>query len=170
MGSNPSHFSNCGDDCPVERVSWNDAKEFVRRLSEKTGKRYRLPSEAEWEYACRAGGPDRYCGSGDAGSVAWFGQNSGGRTHRVAQKRPNAFGLYDMSGNVWEWTEDCWNSSYEGAPSNGSAWLSGNCSLRVDRGGAWDVEPRVVRSAGRVRNTTDVRGNDLGFRLARTLE
>jgi formylglycine-generating enzyme required for sulfatase activity len=170
MGSSPSDFSSCGDDCPVEQVSWNDAREFARRLSEKTGKHYRLPSEAEWEYACRAGGTDRFCGGDDAGSVAWYDQNSGGKTQRVAQKRPNAFGLYDMSGNVREWTEDCWNSSYAGAPSNGSAWLVGDCSLRVFRGGSWDASLRLLRSALRGRNSTDFRKLILGFRLARTLE
>ncbi|MCC6539966.1 MAG: formylglycine-generating enzyme family protein, partial [Bryobacterales bacterium] len=131
MGSNPSSFSGCGDDCPVERVSWNDAREFARRLSEKTGKRYRLPTEAEWEYACRAGGSDLYCGGGGVDALAWYGSNSSARTQRVAQKRPNAFGLYDMSGNVWEWTEDCWNANYNGAPIDGSAWLTGDCSNRV---------------------------------------
>jgi formylglycine-generating enzyme required for sulfatase activity len=170
MGANPSRFSNCGDDCPVERVNWDEAREFVRRLSEKTGRRYRLPSESEWEYACRAGGSDRYCGSGDAGNVAWFGQNSGGRTQRVAQRRPNAFGLYDMSGNVWEWTEDCWSGSYVGAPSNGSAWLSGNCSLRVVRGGAWSDEPGGVRSAIRGWFTVGYRDYVLGLRPVRTVE
>ena len=170
MGSSPSRFSSCGDDCPVERVSWNDAREFARRLAEKTGKRYRLPSESEWEYACRAGGTDRFCGGGDAGSVAWLSQNSGGKTQRVAQKRPNAFGLYDMSGNVWEWTEDCWNSSYAGAPSGGAAWLAGDCSPRVNCGGGWGNDPRYVRSANRGGDSTGYRGSNGGFRLARTLE
>ncbi len=106
MGSNPSKFSKCGDDCPVERVSWNHAQEFIRRLNQKTGMSYRLPSDAEWEYACRAGKKDKYCGSEKIESVAWYESNSGKTTHSVASKQPNAWGLYDMTGNVWEWTSE----------------------------------------------------------------
>jgi formylglycine-generating enzyme required for sulfatase activity len=170
MGNNPSRFPNCGDDCPVENVNWNDAREFARRLSEKSGKRYRLPSEAEWEYACRAGGSEPYCGGSGVDALAWYDANSGSRTQRVAQKRPNAFGLYDMSGNVWEWTEDCVNENYAGAPADGTAWLTGNCSARVNRGGSWFSDPRSVRSANRDWYTSVSRNGSDGFRLARTLE
>ena len=167
MGTNPSRFSNCGDSCPVEGVSWEDVKQFVSRLSAKTGKTYRLPSEAEWEYACRAGGREEYCGGGSVDSVAWHLGNSGQSTHPVAGKRPNAWGLHDMSGNVWEWTEDCWNGSYNGAPTDGSAWTAGNCSQRVARGGSWDLNPQNLRAAIRGRNSTAGRDDDNGFRVAR---
>ncbi|HRF73533.1 MAG TPA: formylglycine-generating enzyme family protein [Accumulibacter sp.] len=171
MGSNPSSFSNCGADCPVEQVSWNDAQDYVRKLSANTGKTYRLPSEAEWEYACRAGGRHEYCGGDSIESVAWYDSNSGNKTHShsVAGKQANAFGLYDMSGNVWEWTEDCWNGSYNGAPSDGSAWTSGDCGRRVLRGGSWYNEPQYARSAKRDRYGTTNRSIVNGFRLARML-
>ncbi len=169
MGSNPSHFSSCGDTCPVEKVNWSDAKEFISKLNAKTGKQYRLPSEAEWEYACRAGGRDEYCGSGNVDSVAWYGSNSGSKTHPAAGKQANAWGLYDMSGNVWEWTEDCWNGSYNGAPTDGSAWTNGDCSKRVARGGSWGDSPAGVRAAYRNGDGTSVRNSYEGFRLARML-
>lgn len=167
MGSNPSRFSSCGDDCPVDKVSWNDAQDFVRKLSQKTGKSYRLPSEAEWEHACRAGGTHTYCGSESVDSVAWSERNSGDRPHSVAGRQGNAWGLYDMSGNVWEWVEDCWNGNYNGAPSDGSAWTSGDCGQRVLRGGSWYEDP--LRSAFRIRTSSGHRDYLYGFRLARTL-
>ena len=168
MGNNPSHFSGC-DDCPVETVSWSDAQAYVRKLSEQTGQRYRLPSEAEWEYACRAGGTHRYCGSDNVDAVAWYKDNSGGKTHPVGRKQANAFGLFDMSGNVWESTEDCLNDSYAGAPTDGSAWLSGNCSGRALRGGSWSNPPGIVRAAYRGSYTTSIRVRNIGFRVARML-
>lgn len=106
MGSNPSISTNCGADCPVDQVSWNDVQEFILRLNQKTGRKYRLPTATEWEYACRAGVRQEYCGSDNVDSVAWHKGNSGGKTHPVAQKQANAFGLHDMSGNAWEWVED----------------------------------------------------------------
>lgn len=176
MGSNPSGFSTCGADCPVERVSWNDAQEYVRKLSAQTGKSYRLPSEAEWEYACRAGGRHEYCGGDHLDAVGWYGAhatptgNSGKTTNPVARKQANAFGLYDMSGNVWEWTEDCWNASYNGAPGDGSAWTTGECSVgRVLRGGSWYFIPQVARAAYRNRSDASNRVGSIGFRLARML-
>ena len=149
-------------------MNWNDAKQFVSRLSAKTGKTYRLPSEAEWEYACRAGGRQEYCGSDRADDVAWYSGNSGSATHSVAGKQANAWGLHDMSGNVWEWTEDCWNGNYSSAPTDGSAWTAGDCSQRVVRGGSWFSYPLNLRSAYRGRFTAADRYNDLGFRVART--
>ena len=147
MGTNPSSFK--GADLPVEQVSWNDAKEFCRRLSQMTGREYRLPSEAEWEYACRAGTTGDYAGDLDA--MAWYDKNSGSQTHPVGQKQPNGFGLYDMLGNVSEWCEDYYHSSYAGAPTNGSAWLSGDSSFRVLRGGSWVSGAASLRSAYRNR-------------------
>ena len=172
MGSNPSYFSSCGEDCPVEQVSWNEAQEFAQRLSQKTGKQYRLPSEAEWEYAARAGSNTQWS-FGDSESqlaeYAWFVSNSQRKTHPAAQKKPNVFGLYDMHGNVWEWTQDCWNANYSGAPTNGSAWQSGDCRYRVLRGGSWNYIPSGLRSAYRNRDTPVYRINYSGLRLARTL-
>jgi formylglycine-generating enzyme required for sulfatase activity len=169
MGSNPSHFSSCGDNCPVEQVSWDDIQGFLQKLNGLTGKTYRLPSEAEWEYASRAGGQDEYCGSGNVDAVAWFDGNNNKQTHAVGQKQANAWGLHDMSGNVWEWTADCWNNSYSGAPSDGRAWTSGSCAQRVSRGGSWGNNAQNVRSAYRFNYTTADRYSFLGFRLVRTL-
>ena len=168
MGSNQSYFNNCGDNCPVETVTWEDAKQFISRLNAKTGRAYRLPSEAEWEYACRAGGSEEYCGSDSADDMGWHYGNSGRATHPVAGKQANAWGLHDMSGNVWEWTEYCWNGNYSSAPTDGSAWTAGDCSLRVVRGGSWDLIPQFLRSAYRFRNTTAYRIDSDGLRVART--
>lgn len=170
MGANPSLFWTCGDDCPVEYVSWYDAQEFIARLSSKTGKKYRLPSESEWEYACRAGGQQLYCGGDNILDVAWHDANSDGRTHPVGRKQPNAFGLYDMSGNVWEWVQDCYHGTYDRAPANGDAWTGADlCQSRVLRGGSWSSTPRNARAARRVKNTPEVQSSYNGFRVARTL-
>ena len=169
MGDNPSKFSSCGDSCPVETVSWDDIQIFLQKLNAKTGKQYRLPSEAEWEYACRAGGNHEYCGGNDLNAVGWTKENSGKKIQFVGKKRANAFGLYDMSGNVFEWTSDCLNVNYSGAPSNGSAWTSGDCSGRVVRGGAWSDSAVHARAARRLSIVVGIRHDGLGFRLARTL-
>ena len=166
MGNLPSNFK--GRTLPVEQVSWDDAQAFVKKLSEKTGKQYRLPAEAEWEYACRAGGQDMYCGSDRADDVGWYDSNSGRSTRPVGGKQANAWGLHDMSGNVWEWTEDCFNANYNGAPTDGRAWTVGDCSQRVLRGGSWSNYPQVLRAASRVRDSTAVRYFNDGFRVART--
>ena len=119
MGNNPSNFKGC-DQCPVETVSWDDAQEFIRKLNaQNDGYKYRLPSEAEWEYACRAGTTGDYAGNLD--EMAWYGKNSGGKTHSVGQKQANGLGLYDMHGNVWEWVEDRYHHNYNRAPTDGSA-------------------------------------------------
>ena len=141
MGNNPSHFQGDGNDnCPVEQVSWDDTQQYIAKLNALTGQKYRLPSEAEWEYACRAGSTGEWCFGDDESQLthyAWYQDNSDGKTHPVGQKRPNAFGLYDVHGNVWEWVQDCWNENYHGAPTDGSAWLTGDCRQRVVRGGSW---------------------------------
>lgn len=165
MKKNPSYFKDC-DECPVENVSWNDIQEYLEALKAETGKSYRLPSEAEWEYACRAGGAQAYCGGNSFLGVAWTEQNSGGRTRLVGQRRPNAFGLHDMSGNVWEWVADCWNVSYAGAPTDGRPWLKGECGQRMLRGGSWDNGPEFARSAKRNWDGVGRRYFNFGFRVA----
>lgn len=165
MGGNPSAYK--GDDLPVENVSWDDAKDFCRRLSQMTGAEYRLPTEAEWEYACRARTTGAFAGDLDA--MAWYDKNSDSRTHPVGRKRPNAFELYDMHGNVWEWCEDDWHNSYENAPYDGNAWLEQiRSSWRVLRGGGWNVAAASCRSANRDGTSPINRADFLGFRLVRT--
>ncbi|MDR0415020.1 MAG: formylglycine-generating enzyme family protein [Prevotellaceae bacterium] len=152
MDTVPSYFK--GNNRPVEMVSWNDAQEFIKKLNALTDKNYRLPTAAEWEYAAREGTKKssyEYLGSNNINEVAWYKENSGGQTHPVGQKKPNALGIYDMSGNVWEWCQDCWNSS---------------CLSRVYRGGSWCSPAKDCRVANR---NTDGPGNryiDIGFRLA----
>ena len=171
MGENPSKFEGCAE-CPVEMVSWDDVQTFLAKLNALTGQQYRLPTEAEWEYAARGGRHSRdyeYAGSNDAGAVGWYGDNSGDKTHPVGRKRANELGLHDMSGNVEEWVQDCWNDGYEGAPDDGRAWERGDCSRRVVRGCSWLNSPRGLRSANRVRSDTGIRSFNLGFRVTRTL-
>jgi formylglycine-generating enzyme required for sulfatase activity len=174
MGSNPSYFK--GDKLPVEQVSWNDVQEFIRKLNamdemEETDK-YRLPSEAEWEYACRAGTTTRYSfgdGEVELGEHAWYADNAGDETHPVGQKKPNAWGLYDMHGNVWEWVQDEYHSNYQDAPSDGRAWDDGSSSNRVMRGGVWNYYTENCRSANRVSLDADYRDDFIGFRLLREM-
>jgi len=167
MGENPSAFADCPL-CPVETVSWDDVQVFLQRLNSQ-GSDYRLPSEAEWEYASRGGPISRgyqYAGSNDWYEVAWYYENADNRTHAVGQKEPNELGLFDMSGNVREWVQDCWHDSYAEAPNDGRAWEEGNCSRRTIRGGSWYGKPGYVRSANRFWYTTYFRNNNLGFRLS----
>ena len=164
MGNNPSRFSSCGDNCPVEQVSWNDAQEFISKLNRQTGKSYRLPTEVEWEYACRAGEQHEYCGSSDVDAVAWYDRNSGNSTHPVGQKQANAWGIHDMSGNVWEWVSDWYGGTYPSSASNPQGPSSG--SRRVIRGGGWNDGPRFVRAAIRDYYSPDYRNSLLGLRLA----
>jgi formylglycine-generating enzyme required for sulfatase activity len=169
MGNNPSKFAQCGDNCPVENVSWDDAQAYISKLNKKTGKTYRLPSEAEWEYACRAGEQYEYCGSDIVDVAGWNDKNSRFMTHPAASKQANAWGLYDMSGNVWEWTQDCGNATYNGAPNNGSAWTTGGCSEHSLRGGSWTSTPQKTRAAYRDKYYASYQYSDTGFRLAKNL-
>ena len=169
MGGNPSYFKGC-DNCPVDSVSWNDVQNFIKKLNKQTGLRFRLPTEAEWEYACRsAGKTEKYCGGSDANKLAWYGSNSGEKTHLVTLKQANGLGLHDMSGNVWEWTQDCWHDSYDGAPSNGQAWKSGTCTKRVLRGGSWIGVAGGLSSTGRLSSSPTNRSRNFGFRVAQDL-
>jgi formylglycine-generating enzyme required for sulfatase activity len=177
MGKNPSHFQgaivgNENTDLPVDNVSWEDAVEFCKKLSDlpeekKTGRVYRLPTEAEWEYACRAGSKTAYSFDDEEGLLpeyGWFNRNSSRRTHTVGLLEQNAWGLYDMHGNVWEWCSDWYGDYPKGAVSDPSGPKVG--SIRVIRGGSWYYEAAYCRSALRFRGTPVARNRELGFRLA----
>jgi formylglycine-generating enzyme required for sulfatase activity len=177
MGKNPSHFQgaivgNENADLPVENVSWEDAVEFCKKLSDlpeekKAGRVYRLPTEAEWEYACRAGSKTSYSfgsNSKSLGDYAWFVDNSSEHTHPVGEKKANAWGLYDMHGNAWEWCSDRHGAYPKGAVSDPSGPNRG--TSRVIRGGGWDLGAAVCRSAFRLRYTPSFRNIYLGFRVA----
>ena len=167
MGHNPA-YSPQGPNFPVQGVSWRDAQDFIKKLNQKTGKQYRLPSEAEWEYTCRAGGAHKYCGSDDGESVAWYDANSNNRHHPVAQNKANAFGLYDMSGNVSEWVEDRYHENYEGAPTDGGVWAD-NDAERVYRGGSFAQDTSALRATDRLSKEPGERDRSRGFRLVRML-
>jgi formylglycine-generating enzyme required for sulfatase activity len=172
MGNNPSKIK--GRNLPVEQVSWLEVQVFISKLNQKTGKKYRLPSESEWEYAARAGTTSDWISGNDESkltSYAWFRENSES-LQEVGKKMPNAFGLFDMYGNVWEWVEDNWHVNYSGAPIDGSPWLSTEYMFRgqrVVRGGSIWFGPSHLRSAYRVSFTESNRFDFTGFRLARDL-
>ncbi len=165
MGINPSKYN--GDDLPVERVSWEDCQNFIYSLNELTGANFRLPTEAEWEYACRGGNKSsgqKYSGAHSMNTCGWYLDNSGEKTHPVGTKQANELGIYDMSGNVWEWCQD-WYGKYTSArqtdpkgPKRGSD--------RVNRGGSWDYDAKYCRSSNRSSNTPDFVYDCLGLRLA----
>lgn len=167
MGNNPSNFK--GNQNPVERVSWHDAMKFCQKLSQKTGQKVRLPSEAEWEYAAKGGNQSKgyeYSGSNNLDEVGWFTDNSGGKTHPVGQKKANELDIYNMSGNVWEWCEDVWHENYNRAPTDGTAWLVGGGRNRhIWRGGSWLNFAYRCRSANRLEGDIDDRNSYLGFRV-----
>jgi formylglycine-generating enzyme required for sulfatase activity len=176
---------------PVSCVNWNDADAYVDWLSKKTKRAYRLLTEAEWEYAARAGSTTRYffgdaerdfCRYGNgadqtAKSTIKGAQNwitvpcSDGYSYTAPTGRflPNGFGLYDVNGNAFQWLQDCWHANYQGAPSDGSAWVSGDCGGRVIRGGSWGWGPKYLRAAGRGGEAPDARWDGYGLRVARTL-
>lgn len=166
---NPSHYR--GDQRPVEMVSWKKAVQFMERLNMLTKKSYRLPTEAEWEYAARGGRFNEgylYAGSDSLKQVGWYAGNSGGETRNVGLLHPNELGIHDMSGNVWEWCEDNWSGNYEGAPADGSAWISWRKS-RVRRGGSNASDTIDCRLASRRSHGQNTTSKNVGFRLAITL-
>lgn len=170
MGNNPSVFSGC-EDCPVERVSWNDVQDFIRKLNAQTGKNYRLPTEAEWEYAAKGGKSSKgynYSGSNDLNSVAWNKDNSGSKTHAVGGKQANELGVYDMTGNVWEWCSDCYGKYNSYSETNPTGASSGR--FRVLRGGSWIDYANFCRTAIRLLRDPDAGGYYNGFRLVLPIE
>lgn len=165
MGSNPSYFK--GDKLPVEMVSWDDCQEFIRKLNAKTGMKFRLPTEAEWEYAARGGNKSqgcKYAGSNNIENVAWYWDNYVKDTHQVGTKQPNELGLYDMSGNVWEWCQD-WEGNYSSSAQTNPKGSSAG-SNRVNRGGSWYNIASHCRVSDRNGSTPDLRYYTLGLRLA----
>jgi len=170
MGSNPSYFK--GDNFPVEEVSWNDVQQFIKKLNQNTGKHYRLPTEAEWEYAARGGvetihesSQTKYAGSNNIGDVAWYDSNSGFNTHSVGTKQANELGIYDMSGNVWEWCKDWYGKYYyRNSPQNNPQGPNSD-KYRILRGGSWSNLANRCRVANRVRFYPDYTLDFIGFRL-----
>ncbi len=171
MGSNPSLFFNGRDNYPIENISAEDVKEFLIRLNSLTGKKYRLPTEGEWEFAARGGKKKNkyvYSGSRDIDKVAFYRRNSEFETHPVAQKTPNKLGLYDMSGNVWEWCSDWYSDPYyanDGSNENPKGPSKGN--VWVMRGGSWSTDPTQCRVSARATGVPDLRLGNIGFRLVR---
>ncbi|WP_094229245.1 formylglycine-generating enzyme family protein [Methanolobus psychrotolerans] len=167
MENNPSRFKD--DEKPVESVSWNDVQDFIKKLNEIEGTgKYRLPSETEWEYACRAGTITNYYFGDNAsklGEYAWYSKNSEKGTHPVGQKKPNPWGLYDMNGNVWEWCQDNFHLNNEGAPDDGSAWEDSGSIGRINRGGGWYDNSNFCQSASRYLFAPKDCNCGLGFRL-----
>jgi formylglycine-generating enzyme required for sulfatase activity len=159
---------------PVINLSWNDARDYAKWLSEKTRKRYRLPTESEWEYAARSGGKEEsWAGTSDEKQLAKYAVYEEDRTAPVGEREPNGLELHDMSGNVWEWVEDCWHENYTGAPADGSAWIearAGGCIQHVIRGGSWINLPRYQRTWVRHATGTRSRDNTVGFRLAQDID
>jgi formylglycine-generating enzyme required for sulfatase activity len=167
MGSSPSFFSSCGENCPVESVNWNETQAFISKLNSLNGRTYRLLTEAEWEYACRSGGKnERYCGGDDVNAIAWLDKNSQSQPHPVGAKQPNALGIYDMSGNIWEWVSDFYlKNYYSNAPQNNPEGPATG-PKRVMRGGSWYNDLRNVRARIRSGDEPDHRSINLGFRVA----
>ena len=170
MGNNPSGFKDCGGDCPVESVSWNDVQQYIRKLNDKTGMKYRLPTEAEWEYAARGGGrKEKYAGTSkksDLGDYAWYEDNSGRKTHPVKAKQPNSLGPYDMSGNVWEWVSDWYDKNYYRNSPKDNPIGPASGKYKVLRGGSWSSWPLDLRATSRYGLKPDSRYTGLGFRIA----
>lgn len=169
MGSKPSFFDLCGDSCPVEQISWSDAQEFITRLNRLSGKKFRLPTEAEWEYACTEGGRQEvYCGGDGTDGLGWINTNSGGTAHPVGMKKPNSLGLFDMSGNVWEWVSD-WKGDYNSGKQNNPSGPDFS-STKMRRGGSWQYGPAQSRATWRSSGYPDDQALDVGFRIAHPME
>ena len=167
MGNNPSRFK--GNNLPVEKVSWNDVQNFLQKFNAKTGENYRLPTEAEWEYAARGGNKSnayKYSGSNNISDVAWYDSNSGNKTHNVGTKQANELGIYDMSGNVWEWCSDWYGKNYYSNSSQYNPQGPSSGSSRVYRGGGWYDYASCCRVAYRYYWYPDYSSINLGFRLA----
>lgn len=169
MGTNPSHFRLCGPDCPVDQVSWMDAQAFLAKLNAENVGKFRLPTEAEWEYACRSGGREEIYPGGvpstDVSRIAWFNKaEAGDATHPVGGKAPNGLGIHDMAGNVWEWVEDKFVSPYGAGPDTKDAKIE---ERRVIRGGSWDGKVNYVRCGIRNRYEPTVRDFRIGLRIVR---
>ncbi|OIQ81723.1 serine/threonine-protein kinase pkn1 [mine drainage metagenome] len=154
MGSNPSKFKKCGENCPVENVSWDDVQIYIHKLNAKSGLQYRLPTEQEWEYACFGGHKSNHCGGNNADAVGWYIHNSNNTTHPVGQKQGNGYGIYDMSGNVFEWVQGTYDNEHN--------W-------RVFRGGSWYFDASRMLAIFRNANFSTIRNDNLGFRIARSL-
>jgi formylglycine-generating enzyme len=173
MGNNPSHFADCGDTCPVEKVSWNDAQEFIRKFNQRAIKNYRMPTEAEWEYGARSEGRrDKFAGTNEDSELkdyAWCIDNADNKIHPVGQKKPNALGLFDMSGNVWEWVQDCYGSDYYNNSSRKNPLGPGSGKYHVLRGGSWYGEPLYSRASARFRYEPSSQLIYSGVRLAFSL-
>lgn len=167
MGTNPTEFAGC-DQCPIDKVSWNDAQKFIAILNELTGKKFSLPTEAEWEYAAKGGKeskPFKYAGSNDIDSVAWYTGNSGRMPHPVGQKLPNALGLYDMCGNVWEWCLDWYNKNYYELNESNNPMGPSSGAGRVRRGGSWFTQAINCKTTTRNNVKQDYSDDSGGFRL-----
>lgn len=166
MGKNPSYFQS-KDDHPVESVSWNDAVSFLKKMSLQSGKSFRLPTEAEWEYACRSGGKEEiYCGGNSLKDLAWFDRTGGGSTQAVATQQPNGLGLYDMSGNVWEFCSDIYAQDYYSNSPELNPQGAAEGPHVIKRGGSWSINPRYLRSSVRGRASRDDAHYSTGFRAA----
>ncbi len=168
MGANPSKLKGAKN--PVDSVSWNDCQAFLKKLNARVQRgKFALPTEAEWEYACRAGSKTEFGFGDDAtqlGDYAWFAGNSEKKTHPVGEKKPNAWGLFDVHGNVFEWCEDVWHDGYQGAPADGSAWTEGGeQDVRILRGGAWPFSAKSCLSAARTGYSPGSRWSNAGVRV-----
>ena len=171
MGDNPSRFE--GENHPVERVTWSNARKFCRKLSQITGKTYQLPTEAQWEYACRAGNQGKWC-FGDPDNqlqyYAWYKDNSEKQTHPVGEKKPNSWGLYDMHGNVWEWCEDDYVDNYLNTPTDGTAYKADKVHFKVLRGGSWCNKSYRCRSGNRNGFFPLIVNYNIGFRVVQIID
>ena len=166
--NSPSKINN-GDTYPIDQVNWDDVHAFLALMNKTGHGTFRLPSETEWEYACRAGSNDFFCGGNDADAVGWHLKNSKRTPMAAGQKQPNAFGLFDMSGNLWEWTQDCWSETFDAGPRDGTARTEADCASHTLRGGGWGSYPAQLRSTSR-RSDFDVKCPFIGLRLVRDQE